>query len=87
MALPEDSPRDGRRLVREGVSERREIYSVSRPQRNCTVRAGQSLAQMAIAWVLRDKAGFTSALIGARNVDQLDNSLDALQHLHSQRRS
>ncbi|MGA7109471.1 MAG: L-glyceraldehyde 3-phosphate reductase, partial [Terracidiphilus sp.] len=38
---------------------------------------GQSLAQMAIAWVLRDER-ITSALIGARNVEQLDNSLDAL---------
>ncbi|MEO6804083.1 MAG: L-glyceraldehyde 3-phosphate reductase [Granulicella sp.] len=41
---------------------------------------GQSLAQMAIAWVLRDKR-VTSALIGARNVEQLDNSLDALHKL------
>jgi L-glyceraldehyde 3-phosphate reductase len=41
---------------------------------------GQSLAQMAIAWVLRDRR-VTSALIGARNVEQLDNSLDALNHL------
>jgi L-glyceraldehyde 3-phosphate reductase len=41
---------------------------------------GQSLAQMAIAWVLRDKR-ITSALIGARNVEQLDNSLDALKQL------
>lgn len=40
----------------------------------------QSLAQMAIAWVLRDKR-VTSALIGARNVDQLNNSLDALAKL------
>jgi L-glyceraldehyde 3-phosphate reductase len=40
----------------------------------------QSLAQMAIAWVLRDKR-VTSALIGARNVEQLDNSLDALHKL------
>jgi L-glyceraldehyde 3-phosphate reductase len=38
---------------------------------------GQSLAQMAIAWVLRDPR-ITSALIGARNVRQLDDSLDAL---------
>jgi L-glyceraldehyde 3-phosphate reductase len=38
----------------------------------------QTLAQMAIAWVLRDSR-VTSALIGARNVQQLDNSLDALQ--------
>jgi len=41
---------------------------------------GQSLAQMAIAWVLRDKR-VTSALIGARNVEQLDNSLDATKQL------
>jgi L-glyceraldehyde 3-phosphate reductase len=41
---------------------------------------GQSLAQMAIAWVLRDKR-IASALIGARNVEQLDNSLDALKKL------
>jgi L-glyceraldehyde 3-phosphate reductase len=39
---------------------------------------GQTLAQMAIAWVLRDRR-VTSALIGARNVEQLDNSLDAIQ--------
>jgi L-glyceraldehyde 3-phosphate reductase len=42
---------------------------------------GQTLAQMAIAWVLRDKR-VTSALIGARNVEQLDNSLDAVKNLH-----
>jgi L-glyceraldehyde 3-phosphate reductase len=41
---------------------------------------GQSLAQLAIAWVLRDKR-VTSALIGARNVEQLDNSLDAVKQL------
>ncbi len=41
---------------------------------------GQSLAQMAIAWVLRDQR-VTSALIGARNVEQLDDSLDALKQL------
>jgi L-glyceraldehyde 3-phosphate reductase len=41
---------------------------------------GQSLAQMAIAWVLRDPR-VTSALIGARNVEQLDDSLDALANI------
>jgi len=41
---------------------------------------GQTLAQMAIAWVLRDRR-VTSALIGARNVEQLDDSLDALKKL------
>ena len=41
---------------------------------------GQTLAQMAIAWVLRDPR-VTSALIGARDVDQLDDSLDAIRQL------
>ena len=43
-------------------------------------RRGQTLAQMAISWVLRD-ARVTSALIGARTLAQLDDSLDALKHL------
>ncbi|HEV8235848.1 MAG TPA: L-glyceraldehyde 3-phosphate reductase [Gemmatimonadaceae bacterium] len=41
---------------------------------------GQTLAQMAIAWVLRDTR-VTSALIGARSVEQLDDSLGALRRL------
>jgi L-glyceraldehyde 3-phosphate reductase len=44
------------------------------------LRRGQTLAQMAIAWVLRD-ARVTSALIGARTVEQLDDSLSALVNL------
>ncbi|GAA4221982.1 L-glyceraldehyde 3-phosphate reductase [Sphingomonas endophytica] len=41
---------------------------------------GQTLAQLAIAWVLRDPR-ITSALIGARTVAQLDDSLDAVRTL------
>jgi len=41
---------------------------------------GQTLAQMAIAWVLRDPR-VTSALIGARTVAQLEDSLAALRGL------
>ena len=41
---------------------------------------GQTLAQLAIAWVLRQPA-VTSALIGASRVAQLDNSLDALHRV------
>ena len=41
---------------------------------------GQTLAQMAIAWVLRDKR-VTSALIGARSVRQLEDSLAAARNL------
>jgi L-glyceraldehyde 3-phosphate reductase len=43
-------------------------------------RRGQTLAQMAIAWALRD-ARVSSALIGARTVEQLNDSLDAVKNL------
>jgi L-glyceraldehyde 3-phosphate reductase len=43
-------------------------------------RRGQTLAQMAIAWVLRDPR-VTSALVGARTVAQLEDTLTALQKL------
>lgn len=41
---------------------------------------GQSLAQLAIAWVLRDPR-VTSALVGASSVAQLENTLGALANL------
>jgi L-glyceraldehyde 3-phosphate reductase len=41
---------------------------------------GQSLAQMALAWLLRDDR-VTSVLVGASSVAQLDNSLAALDRL------
>ncbi len=43
-------------------------------------RRGQSLAQMAIAWTLRDPC-VTSALAGARTVAQLEDTLGALRGL------
>ncbi len=43
-------------------------------------RRGQSLAQMALAWVLR-LPQMTSALIGASSVAQLENNLAALNNL------
>ena len=72
--------------AKHGLSFQKEFLSQENLER---VRAlnkiasdrGQSLAQMAIAWVLRDQR-VTSALIGARNVEQLDDSLDALKQLH-----
>jgi L-glyceraldehyde 3-phosphate reductase len=42
-------------------------------------RRGQSLAQMAIAWTLRDSR-VTTSLIGARTVEQLEDSLGALRN-------
>ncbi len=60
-------------LSEENIGRARALHEIAK-------RRGQSLAQLAIAWVLRDSR-VTSALIGARNVEQLDNSLDALKRL------
>ncbi|MCP8936953.1 aldo/keto reductase [Alsobacter sp. SYSU M60028] len=43
-------------------------------------RRGQTLAQMAVAWILRG-GRVTSALVGARTVAQLDDTLAALDRL------
>ena len=43
-------------------------------------RRGQTLAQMAIAWVLRDRR-VTSALLGASSVKQLEQNVAALERL------
>jgi L-glyceraldehyde 3-phosphate reductase len=44
------------------------------------VERGQSLAQLALAWALRDSR-VTSVLVGASSVRQLEDNLGALQHL------
>lgn len=41
---------------------------------------GQSMAEMALSWALRDE-GVTSLIVGARNVDQLEENLDALDNI------
>ncbi len=56
------------------VAQARELQLIARER-------GQSLAQMALAWVLRDPA-VTSALIGTSKLDQLDQNLAALDNLH-----
>ena len=61
----------GEMLTEENLARVRALHEIG-------ARRGQSLAQMAIAWVLRDPR-VTSALIGARTVGQLDDSLDALR--------
>jgi len=44
-------------------------------------RRGQTLAQMAVAWTLRDPR-VTSALVGASSVSQLEDTVAALDTLH-----
>ncbi|UZK68955.1 L-glyceraldehyde 3-phosphate reductase [Sphingomonas sp. S1-29] len=60
-------------LTEQNLSAIRSLDAIARAR-------GQTLAQMAIAWVLRDPR-VTSALIGARTVEQLDDALDAVKRL------
>jgi L-glyceraldehyde 3-phosphate reductase len=41
-------------------------------------RRGQTLAQLALAWTLRDSR-MTSTLVGASSIEQLEQNLAALQ--------
>jgi L-glyceraldehyde 3-phosphate reductase len=43
-------------------------------------KRGQTLAQLALSWLLKDKR-ITSVLIGASSVEQLDNNINALDNL------
>jgi L-glyceraldehyde 3-phosphate reductase len=47
---------------------------------NLALQRGQSLAQMAIAWVLNNKA-VTSAIVGASKVSQIEDCVAALNNL------
>ena len=65
----------GGSMGRDGVNEAR----MAKVQRLAPIaeRLGLPLSHLALKWVLRDP-GVTSALIGARTVEQLDDSLNAL---------
>ncbi|MHB8392199.1 MAG: L-glyceraldehyde 3-phosphate reductase [Acidobacteriaceae bacterium] len=77
--VPENSrAKAGETLLKEFLSEQN-IQRV-RSLNELAKGRGQTLAQMAIAWVLRDPR-VTSALIGARNLEQLNDSLDAVKKL------
>jgi L-glyceraldehyde 3-phosphate reductase len=47
---------------------------------NIAQERGQSLAQMALAWVLKDKR-ITSVLIGASSVKQINNNVETLKKI------
>ncbi len=77
--VPEDSRvRRGNYFSDELLSE--ENIARVRALNEIAKRRGQSLAQMAIAWALRDER-VTSALLGASSVRQLEQNVAALQRL------
>jgi L-glyceraldehyde 3-phosphate reductase len=76
---------EGKRVNAEGSSFSKDLLSEQnltrvRALHEIAQKRGQTLAQMAIAWSLRDSR-VTTALIGARNPEQLDDSLGALDNL------
>jgi L-glyceraldehyde 3-phosphate reductase len=78
--IPEDSraARKGTALESKQVNETY-LKKVRALNRIAQAR-GQSLAQMALAWVLR-RPGMTSALIGASRLEQVDENVRALDNL------
>jgi L-glyceraldehyde 3-phosphate reductase len=77
--IPEDSRvRRGNYLSEELISD--ENLKRVRALNEMANRRGQSLAQLAIAWVLRDPR-VTSALLGASSVQQLEDNVAALTNL------
>lgn len=77
--VPDDSRAAAGKSIRDGMLSEDNLDKV-RQLNDIAQQRGQSLAQMAIAWVLRDQGdhSVTSALIGASSVGQLDANLDSV---------
>src|SRR5882757_7620173 len=65
-------------LKRKDIDERR--VAMLRELNTVAQQRGQSLAEMAVAWVLRDPR-VTSALVGTSKVQQVDDNVAALKNL------
>jgi len=78
--IPKDSraAREGTYLDREKITEAR--LNQVRQLNELAKNRGQTLAQMALAWTLRDSR-VTSAIIGASKVKQIEEGVAALQNL------
>ena len=74
-------PGDSRAAKSHGFLKESEITSERLEQitalNDIAIQRGQSLAQMALAWLLKDKR-ITTVLIGASSVAQLDDNIDSL---------
>ena len=75
--VPDDSRlRRGNYLSEQMISD--ENLARARALNEIAARRGQTLAQLAVAWVLRDPR-VTSALLGASSVSQLEQNVAALE--------
>lgn len=83
--VPEDSRAAAAKSLSGDMLSTENLEMISRLN-DIAQERGQTLAQMAIAWVLREQGKYgvetvTSALIGASSVAQLDENLDTLHNL------
>jgi L-glyceraldehyde 3-phosphate reductase len=77
--IPEDSrAARGETFDRDWLTE--EMIERLRALNDLASRRGQTLAQLALAWALRDER-VTSLVIGASSVEQLEQNVDALDNL------
>jgi len=77
--IPADSRATRERFLKTSDIDEGKLARI-RALNELAVRRGQSLAQMALAWVLRDER-MTSALIGASRVEQIEQNVAALANL------
>ena len=77
--IPEDSRirRDGRFLKESAITEDR--LSQIKALQEIAMERGQSLAQMALSWILRD-GEVTSVLIGASRPEQIRENAKIVEH-------
>lgn len=79
--IPEDSriKRDGRFLHANDLTEekQKQIHALNEMAKE----RGQSLAQMALAWILKDE-DMTSVLIGASKPEQIRDNVKIVENLH-----
>ena len=77
--IPADSRASKERFLKSEMITAELMEKIDRLN-NIAVQRGQTLAQMAIAWLLKDER-VSSVLVGARNSEQLVDSLKALDRL------
>ena len=79
--FPEDSRvvKDGRYLTRDQITL--EVINKVKALNQIAQRRGQSLAQMAVAWLLKDQR-VTTVLVGVSKVSQLLDNIGALDNLN-----
>ena len=77
--IPEDSrvAKDGRYLKKDQISD--EVIDTVRALNGIAKKRGQSLAQMAIAWLLKDER-ITTVLVGVSKAEQLADNVKALEN-------